>query len=225
MRGTYRVPFGRAGLVGLVAALVLLCLPGTSIAGGASDTSSASKAGQTLLHYGAGYGKAEGAPQVRSDSAHAAAAGLAARPAGRVVRAPDRGRCHPLPISHTRGDRRHRRPADPAGIDAGEKRAAPAGSWLRAAERIAAGAGAPGQVARPGASPRAGGRPVRAADAGGGPTPPALRRGPGQWRRHRAHQAAVGRRLQGAGPACRQHAGRAQARHRADGHRRQPGPT
>ena len=66
MRGTYRVPFGRAGLVGLVAALVLLCLPGTSIAGGASDTSSASKAGQTLLHYGAGYGKAEGAPQVRS---------------------------------------------------------------------------------------------------------------------------------------------------------------
>jgi len=66
MRGTYRVPFGRAGLVGLMAALVLLCLPGTSIAGGASDTSSASKASQTLLQYGAGYGKAEGAPQVRT---------------------------------------------------------------------------------------------------------------------------------------------------------------
>src|SRR4051812_4520294 len=65
MRGTYRVPFSRAGLVGLMAALVLLCLPGTSIAGGASDTSSASKASQTLLQYGAGYGKAEGAPQVR----------------------------------------------------------------------------------------------------------------------------------------------------------------
>ena len=66
MRGTYRVPFSRAGLVGLMAALVLLCLPGTSIAGGASDTSSASKASQTLLQYGAGYGKAEGAPQVRT---------------------------------------------------------------------------------------------------------------------------------------------------------------
>src|SRR3954469_2781678 len=66
MRGTYRVPFSRAGLVGLMAALVLFCLPGTSIAGGASDTSSASKASQTLLQYGAGYGKAEGAPQVRT---------------------------------------------------------------------------------------------------------------------------------------------------------------
>ena len=65
MRGTYRVPFGRAGLVGLLAALVLLWLPGTSIAGGASDTSSASQAGQALLQYGAGYGKAEGATQVR----------------------------------------------------------------------------------------------------------------------------------------------------------------
>jgi peptidoglycan hydrolase-like protein with peptidoglycan-binding domain/DNA invertase Pin-like site-specific DNA recombinase len=49
-----------------MAALVLLCLPGTSIAGGASDTSSASKASQTLLQYGAGYGKAAGAPQVRT---------------------------------------------------------------------------------------------------------------------------------------------------------------
>ena len=41
MRRTYGVPFSRAGLAGLMAALVLLCLPGTSIAGGASDTSSA----------------------------------------------------------------------------------------------------------------------------------------------------------------------------------------
>ncbi len=65
MRRTYRVPFSRAGLVGLMAALVLLCLPGTSIAGGASDTSSASQARQTLLQYGAGYGKADGAVQVR----------------------------------------------------------------------------------------------------------------------------------------------------------------
>ena len=65
MRRTYRVPFSRAGLAGLMAALVLLCLPGTSIAGGASDTSSASKASSTLLQYGAGYGKADGAPPVR----------------------------------------------------------------------------------------------------------------------------------------------------------------
>jgi len=48
-----------------MATLVLLCLPGTSIAGGASDTSSAPKAGSSLLHYGAGYGKAHGAPPVR----------------------------------------------------------------------------------------------------------------------------------------------------------------
>src|SRR5215213_10662227 len=65
MRRTYRVPFSRAGLAGLMATLVLLCLPGTSIAGGASDTSSAPKAGSSLLHYGAGYGKAHGAPPVR----------------------------------------------------------------------------------------------------------------------------------------------------------------
>jgi peptidoglycan hydrolase-like protein with peptidoglycan-binding domain/DNA invertase Pin-like site-specific DNA recombinase len=53
MRRTYDVPFSRAGLAGLLAALVLLCLPGTSIAAAG------------LLQYGAGYGKAEGAPQVR----------------------------------------------------------------------------------------------------------------------------------------------------------------
>ena len=69
MRRTYRVPLCRAGLVGLMAALVLLCLPGTSIAGGASDTSSASKASSTLLQYGAGYGKADGVPPVRAFSA------------------------------------------------------------------------------------------------------------------------------------------------------------
>jgi peptidoglycan hydrolase-like protein with peptidoglycan-binding domain/DNA invertase Pin-like site-specific DNA recombinase len=48
-----------------MAALVLLCLPGTSIAGGASDTSSAPDAASGLLQYGAGYGKADGAKQVR----------------------------------------------------------------------------------------------------------------------------------------------------------------
>ena len=66
MRRTYDVPFGRAGLVGLLAALVLLCLPGTSIAGGASDTSSASRSASSLLQYGDGYGAASGAPPVRA---------------------------------------------------------------------------------------------------------------------------------------------------------------
>jgi peptidoglycan hydrolase-like protein with peptidoglycan-binding domain/DNA invertase Pin-like site-specific DNA recombinase len=46
-----------------LAALVLLCLPGTSFAGGASDTSST--LGSGLLQYGAGYGKPEGATAVR----------------------------------------------------------------------------------------------------------------------------------------------------------------
>jgi peptidoglycan hydrolase-like protein with peptidoglycan-binding domain/DNA invertase Pin-like site-specific DNA recombinase len=63
MRRTYDVPFSRAGLAGLLAALVLLCLPGTSIAGGASNTSST--LGSGLLQYGAGYGKPEGATSVR----------------------------------------------------------------------------------------------------------------------------------------------------------------
>src|SRR5215213_4075888 len=63
MRRTYDVPFSRAGLAGLLAALVLLCLPGTSIAGGASNTSST--LGSGLLHYGAGYGKPKGATSVR----------------------------------------------------------------------------------------------------------------------------------------------------------------
>jgi hypothetical protein len=63
MRRTYQVPFSRAGLAGLLAALILLCLPGTSIAGGASNTSS--DLGSSLLQYGAGYGKPKGATPVR----------------------------------------------------------------------------------------------------------------------------------------------------------------
>jgi peptidoglycan hydrolase-like protein with peptidoglycan-binding domain/DNA invertase Pin-like site-specific DNA recombinase len=65
MRRTYPVPFSRAGLAGLMAALVLLCLPGTSIAGGASDSSSALASSQTVLQFGAGYGQANGAAAVR----------------------------------------------------------------------------------------------------------------------------------------------------------------
>jgi peptidoglycan hydrolase-like protein with peptidoglycan-binding domain/DNA invertase Pin-like site-specific DNA recombinase len=63
MRRTYQVPFSRAGLAGLVAALILLCLPGTSIAGGTSNTSPA--LGSGLLQYGAGYGKPKGTTPVR----------------------------------------------------------------------------------------------------------------------------------------------------------------
>jgi peptidoglycan hydrolase-like protein with peptidoglycan-binding domain/DNA invertase Pin-like site-specific DNA recombinase len=55
MRRTYKVPLRGAGLAGLVAALVLLCLPGTSIA-----------SGQGLLHYGSGYGQPQGAQAVRT---------------------------------------------------------------------------------------------------------------------------------------------------------------
>jgi peptidoglycan hydrolase-like protein with peptidoglycan-binding domain/DNA invertase Pin-like site-specific DNA recombinase len=64
MRRTYPVPFGRTGLAGLLAALALLCLPGTSIAGGASDSSPALASGPTL-QYGAGFGQANGAAAVR----------------------------------------------------------------------------------------------------------------------------------------------------------------
>ena len=66
MRRTYGVPFGRAGLMGLVVALVLLCLPGTSIASGASDTTSSSTTGSSLLQYGAGYDQADGTGSVRT---------------------------------------------------------------------------------------------------------------------------------------------------------------
>ncbi|MEA2333183.1 MAG: hypothetical protein QOH58_3321 [Thermoleophilaceae bacterium] len=66
MRRTYELPFSRAGLAGLLAVLVLLWLPGTSIAGGVSDKTTGSEAGSGLLQYGAGYGKAEGGPAVRA---------------------------------------------------------------------------------------------------------------------------------------------------------------
>jgi peptidoglycan hydrolase-like protein with peptidoglycan-binding domain/DNA invertase Pin-like site-specific DNA recombinase len=64
MRRTYDVPFGRAGLAGLLVALTLLCLPGTSIAGG-SESSPALATGAGLLQHGDGYGSVGGAPPVR----------------------------------------------------------------------------------------------------------------------------------------------------------------
>jgi peptidoglycan hydrolase-like protein with peptidoglycan-binding domain/DNA invertase Pin-like site-specific DNA recombinase len=67
MQRTYDVPVARAGLVALVATLVLLALPGTSIAGGASEsTRTASAADAGLLQFGAGYATPAGGPRVRA---------------------------------------------------------------------------------------------------------------------------------------------------------------
>ena len=185
MRRTYLVPFSRAGLAGLVAALVLLCLPGTSIAGGASNTSRA--LGSGLLQYGAGYGKPTGAPPgARRPAQLRRRAGSLAR--GRVVRPADKGRSYSFSKRRTVRRRRHRRPADAASADARAEGVAPAGSRLRAARRIAAGACAPGQVAQARASARPGGRPLRAAYPGRGRAAPAPQRGAREWCRHRQHR-------------------------------------
>jgi peptidoglycan hydrolase-like protein with peptidoglycan-binding domain/DNA invertase Pin-like site-specific DNA recombinase len=67
MQRTYDVPAVRAGLVAMVAMLLLLALPGTSIAGGASQsTRSSSEATAGLLQLGAGYAAAGEAPRVRA---------------------------------------------------------------------------------------------------------------------------------------------------------------
>lgn len=67
MRRTYRVPVARAGLVGLLALLVLLAQAGICIAGGASEsTRGATRANAILLTQGAGYGSPESAQRVRT---------------------------------------------------------------------------------------------------------------------------------------------------------------
>jgi peptidoglycan hydrolase-like protein with peptidoglycan-binding domain/DNA invertase Pin-like site-specific DNA recombinase len=67
MQRTYDVLAGRAGLVATMAILLLLALPGTSIAGGASQsTRSPSEASASLLQQGDGYAKAGEAPLVRA---------------------------------------------------------------------------------------------------------------------------------------------------------------
>src|ERR687896_670631 len=67
MQRTYDVLAGRAGLVATMATLLLLTLPGTSIAGGASQsTRSSSDATAGLLQQGAGYGGDGQAPRVRA---------------------------------------------------------------------------------------------------------------------------------------------------------------
>jgi peptidoglycan hydrolase-like protein with peptidoglycan-binding domain/DNA invertase Pin-like site-specific DNA recombinase len=66
MRRTYDGPLARAGLAGLVAALVLLGLPGTSIASGASEATPArDQGGAGLLQQGAGYAAPGGSEGVR----------------------------------------------------------------------------------------------------------------------------------------------------------------
>jgi peptidoglycan hydrolase-like protein with peptidoglycan-binding domain len=67
MQRTYHVPAGWAGLVAIVATLVLLALPGTSIAGGTSQSArSSSEPTAGLLQLGAGYAGGGEAPQVRA---------------------------------------------------------------------------------------------------------------------------------------------------------------
>jgi hypothetical protein len=67
MQRTYEVPLAKAGLVALAATLVLLALPGTSIAGGASEsTRVASEATAGLLQIGAGFAGAGEALRVRA---------------------------------------------------------------------------------------------------------------------------------------------------------------
>jgi peptidoglycan hydrolase-like protein with peptidoglycan-binding domain/DNA invertase Pin-like site-specific DNA recombinase len=67
MQTTYRVPVARVGLVAFLAALVLLGLPGTSIAASASVGSAPIlKAGDEPLARGSGYGMADDAQRVRT---------------------------------------------------------------------------------------------------------------------------------------------------------------
>src|ERR671925_453573 len=67
MQTTYRVPFARVGWVALLAALVLLALPGTGIAASESVGSAPiQKAGDEPLARGSGYGAPDEARRVRS---------------------------------------------------------------------------------------------------------------------------------------------------------------
>jgi peptidoglycan hydrolase-like protein with peptidoglycan-binding domain/DNA invertase Pin-like site-specific DNA recombinase len=68
MQRTYDVPAGWAGLVAIAAALLLLAVPGASIASGASQSarSSSDTAAAGPLQQGAGYAAGGEAPQVRA---------------------------------------------------------------------------------------------------------------------------------------------------------------
>jgi DNA invertase Pin-like site-specific DNA recombinase/lysozyme family protein len=67
MRRTYGVPLARAGIGALLIALILLACPGTSLAGGASESTQVTAAFDGApLHLGAGYDAAGGNDRVRA---------------------------------------------------------------------------------------------------------------------------------------------------------------
>jgi DNA invertase Pin-like site-specific DNA recombinase/peptidoglycan hydrolase-like protein with peptidoglycan-binding domain len=67
MRRTYGVPLARAGIGALLVTLILLGCPGTSLAGGASESTPVAAAfGGAPLHLGAGFGTAGGNDRVRA---------------------------------------------------------------------------------------------------------------------------------------------------------------
>src|SRR5918911_3178111 len=67
MERTNWVPGIRAGAASLVAALALVCLPGTSIAGGWSAAAAEPSAAPSApLTRGVGFDRPDGAPQVRA---------------------------------------------------------------------------------------------------------------------------------------------------------------
>jgi DNA invertase Pin-like site-specific DNA recombinase/peptidoglycan hydrolase-like protein with peptidoglycan-binding domain len=58
MQRTYRVPLARVGMVALTVIAVLLAHPGTSIAGGTSESTGGTATGDTVLERGSGYSSA-----------------------------------------------------------------------------------------------------------------------------------------------------------------------
>jgi peptidoglycan hydrolase-like protein with peptidoglycan-binding domain len=66
MRTTSFVPGARAGTVSLVAALLLLCLPGPALAGASAPGGDDPTAGTTLLTTGTGYAQPRGSTRVRA---------------------------------------------------------------------------------------------------------------------------------------------------------------
>ena len=82
MQRTYHVSLARAGWIGLAAISIVLAHPGTSIAGGTSESNRAAAGGATLLQRGAGY--ADGGERA-SVEAHLAALDEALAPEGDEV--------------------------------------------------------------------------------------------------------------------------------------------
>src|ERR687893_666230 len=105
MQRTYDVPAVRAGLVALVATLLLFALPGTSIAGGASQsTRSASEANAGRL------------PKGQVAAAPAAASGPEPRTDRRPLRAQDRGSRGPAAAAPGAAGEGRRGPPYPARV-------------------------------------------------------------------------------------------------------------